>query len=416
MQIREYLKLFKIRSLIFLILSATFWQFGSSLTHMLLITMVGIANPGKVFALSKASLTFTLPVIIFSPLIGILVDRWSRRIVLFQANFTKAFILILTPIMISLTHSYVWFWFAMYLFFTIDIFNNTGKPALLPMTVAKRKLFIANSLDQLLSRIAMVAGMVLGGIIIVKIGWYNGFALNSVIHIFAAVCMLSVAKKYDTHPRQQEHREMTIRQSFEILFYDLKEIVTLIGKDRIVALILISFAMIALFSSAAFTILVYMVQQVLKMGTAGVGFMRGLLAVGMIIGALSLGLFHIKIRKINIVVIGFLAYGLLFTIGPFMIYKATMVAIAMLGGLLYSVILVAQNTILQEQVSSHIRGRVFAVKELLFNITFIITAIAIGIISDLTSFKIVLFSVGLILLAFAIVTFILTRNSQVKSR
>jgi predicted MFS family arabinose efflux permease len=196
----------------------------------------------------------------------------------------------------------------------------------------------------------------------------------------------------------------------------LKEIVVLIGKDRIVALILVSFAMIALFSSAAFTILVYMVQQVLKMGTAGVGFMRGLLAVGMIIGALGLGLFHIKIRKINIVVLGFLAYGLLFTIGPFLIYKATIVAIAILGGLLYSVILVAQNTILQEQVSSQIRGRVFAVKELLFNITFIITAILIGIISDLTSFKIVLFSVGLILLAFAIVTFILTRNSQVKSR
>jgi predicted MFS family arabinose efflux permease len=158
-----------------------------------------------------------------------------------------------------------------------------------------------------------------------------------------------------------------------------------------------------------------MVQQVLKMGTAGVGFMRGLFAVGMIVGALSLGLFHIKIRKINIVVLGFLAYGLLFTIGPFLIYKATIVAIAILGGLLYSVILVAQNTILQEQVSSQIRGRVFAVKELLFNITFIITAILIGIISDLTSFKIVLFSVGLILLAFAIVTFIMTRNKSVSS-
>jgi len=207
MNIKEYLRLFKIRSLVYLIFAGTFWQFGSSLSHMLLITMVGITNPGKVFALSKASLTFSLPVVVFSPLIGILVDRWSRRLVLFQANFSKAFILILCPILISLTHSYIWFWITMYLFFTIDIFNNTAKPALLPMTVANRKLLIANSLDQFFERMASVLGMVLGGIIIVRIGWYNGFAFNSIIHVFAALCMLYVAKKYDTHPRIEEHRQ-----------------------------------------------------------------------------------------------------------------------------------------------------------------------------------------------------------------
>ncbi len=412
MQLYEYLKLFKIRSLIFLILSATFWQFGSSLTHMLLITMVGIANPGKVFALSKASLAFTLPVVIFSPLIGILVDRWSRRITLFRANFIKAFILILTPILISLTHSYNPFWIMIFLFFTIDIFNNTAKPALLPMVVAKRKLLLANSLEQFFGRIAMVAGMVLGGIIIVKISWCNGFALNTVIHFLAGLFVLGIAVKYDTHPHQAKNRESTISQSFAILYKELKEIVSLIGKDRLIALILLSFVMISLISSASFTILVFMIQQVLKMGTAGVGVMRGLLAVGMIVGALILGIFHIKIHKINIVILGFLIYGLLFTIGPFFIIRPTMIIIALLGGLLYSVILVAQNTILQEQVSSHIRGRIFAVKELLFNITFIITAIVIGIISDLTSFKIVLFCVGLIIIAFALLTFILTRTKS----
>jgi MFS family permease len=82
----------------------------------------------------------------------------------------------------------------------------------------------------------------------------------------------------------------------------------------------------------------------------------------------------------------------------------------LLGGIVFSLITVAQNTILQEQVTSSVRGRIFAIKELFFNITFIITALTIGIISDLTSFKIVLFSVGVILITLSLVTLLLTRN------
>ncbi|MCS7258653.1 MAG: MFS transporter, partial [candidate division WOR-3 bacterium] len=65
---------------------------------MLLITLVGLSAPGKVSAFSWAQLTFTLPVVLFSPIVGVLVDIWSRRKVMIWAHVIQAFILSLTPV------------------------------------------------------------------------------------------------------------------------------------------------------------------------------------------------------------------------------------------------------------------------------------------------------------------------------
>jgi MFS family permease len=406
MQFKQYLSLFKIRNLIFLILSGTVSQFGDRLTHMLLITLIGITASGKVSAFSVASLTFTLPVIVFSPLIGILVDHWSRRYVMIRAHIIQAFILATTPFLINVTHSYLPFWIIITLFFAIDIFNNTAKPALMPHLVAHRKLLSANSLDQFLARFATVAGMVIGGFLIIRIGWQWGFIFNASMHFTAGMLILGIAKSSDIKPTYISHSKISINNSFTILVNDVKEIIALMKKDKIVLIVLGSYAVMTFIASVSYTILIFLVQQILNWGTQGVGIMSGILALGMIIGALALGVFRIQFNKLYIVITGLFLYGLLFLIGPFFISRILIIVIALFGGIIFSLITVAQNTILQEQVTSKIRGRIFGIKEFFCNITFILTAILIGVISDLTSYKIVLFGVGIILVFLSVLTFL----------
>jgi len=406
MQFRQYFKLFQIRNLIFLILSGTVSQFGDRLTHMLLITLIGITSPGKISAFSTASLTFTLPVIIFSPLIGVLVDHWSRRLIMIRAHVIQAIILISTPFLIDLTHSYYPFWIIITLFFAIDIFNNTSKPALMPNLVAHRKLLPANSLDQFLTRFATVAGMLVGGFLIVKIGWRWGFIFNAAMHFTAGMLILGITKSSDVRPTHVSGKEISLARTFSILSNDVKEIIRLMKNDRIVLIVLSSFALLTFIASVSYTILIFLVQQVLNWGTAGVGIMSGILALGMIIGALALGVFHIRFNKLYIVIGGLFLYGLLFAIGPFFFTRLFIIIIALFGGIIFSLVTVAQNTILQEQVASKIRGRIFGIKEFFGNITFIITAMLIGVVSDLTSYKIVLFGVGIFLIIISILTII----------
>lgn len=413
MRIREYLKLFQVRNLIFLILSGTVSQFGDRLTHMLLITLVGIASPGKVSAFSLASLTFTLPVILFSPIVGILVDHWSRRTVMIRAHIIQALILITTPFLIKWSNSYYPFWIIVTLFFAIDIFNNTAKPSLMPHLVASRKLLSANSLDQFLSRFATVAGMVIGGFLIVRIGWEWGFIFNASMHLTAGVLVFGIAKSSEIKSTPLSYRKIAITHSFSILAKDIKEIFSLMRQDRIVTIVLASFAVLTFIASVSYTILIFLVQQILNWGTQGVGIMSGILAVGMILGAIVLGIFHIRFNKLYIIIGGLFIYGLLFSIGPFFISRTFIIITALLGGAIFSLMAVAQNTILQEQVTSSIRGRIFSIKEFFGNTTFVITAILIGIISDLTSYKVVLFSVGIILIILSIIIFLaITRPTE----
>ncbi|MEO0072685.1 MAG: MFS transporter [candidate division WOR-3 bacterium] len=406
MSIQEYFKLFRLKSLIFLILSGTFSQFGDRLTHMLLITLVGLSAPGKVSAFSWAQLTFTLPVVLFSPLIGILVDSWSRRKVMIWAHVSQAFILSLTPFLISLTGSYLPFWIIITLFFTIDIFNNTAKPALMPSLVAPRKLLSVNSLDQFLARFATVAGMVLGGILVQKFGWRLGFIINALMHFSAGMLVLGISAQVE---QRSYHRTCARLISYQTIFgriiFDLKELISVIRSNKIIALVLSSFVVTTVIASVSYTILIFLVQQVLNWGTAGVGLTSGILALGMILGSLPLGLFKPRISKFFLITIGFFLYGLLFAIGPLVISRAFIIIVALGGGFIFSIIAVAQNTIIQEKVNANIRGRLFAIKDFLGNIAFMITALVIGFISDITSYKITLSAIGLCLLLVSLVYF-----------
>lgn len=413
MPIKQYLQLFRIRNLIFLILSGTISQFGDRLTHMLLITLIGVSAPGKVSAFSAASLTFTLPVIILSPLVGILVDHWSKRSVMIVCHVVQAVILILTPFLIYFTHSFLPFWIVVTLFFSIDIFNNTAKPALLPRLVAYRKLLSANSLDQFLSRFATVAGMVIGGFLIAKIGWQWGFVFNASTHLCAGLLIFGIAKTADIKPAFKSTDDQTalnLGSAFKVLIADAHEVITLMKTNLIVTIVLSSFAVMTFIASVSYTILIFLVQQILNWGTSGVGIMSGILAVGMILGALFVGIIKFRFNKLFLIIAGFLIYGLLFTIGPFFISRLFIIIVAVVGGIIFSLIIVAQNTILQEQVNAQIRGRIFGIKEFFGNITFLITAIITGVISDLTSYKIVLLAVGVLLIIFALFIFVINRR------
>lgn len=413
MHFKQYLKLFQMRNLIFLILSGTVSQFGDRLTHMLLITLIGITTPGKVTAFSFASLTFTLPVILLSPIIGSLVDHWSRRAVMIRAHIIQAIILFMTPFLIDLTHSYLPFWIIITLFFSIDIFNNTAKPALMPNLTSPRKILSANSLDTFLARFATVAGMVVGGFLISKIGWRWGFFFNASMHLAAGLLIFGIAKSSEIKPTPRTGSvQISLRKILSIFAYDIKEIVALMKNNRIVSIVLSSFAVLTFMSSVSYTLLIFLVQQILNWRTLGVGIMSGILAVGMIVGALILGVIHIRFNKLYIIIIGLLIYGFLFALGPLFISRIFIIIVALLGGMIFSLITIAQNTIIQEQVSSQIRGRIFGIKEFFGNITFIITAVLIGVISDLTSYKIVLSSVGVILIILSVLTYIMTRKGQ----
>jgi MFS family permease len=408
-----------IRNFVFLTLSGTLSQFGDRLTHMLLITIIAITKPGKVLAFSFASLAFTLPVIILAPFAGVLVDHWSKRRIMIRIHFIQAGLLLLTPFIIRWTHSFQFFWIAIILFFGLDIFNNTAKPALLPAVVAKRKLLTANSVDQFLARFATVLGMVVGGFLIRWSGWHYGLMIDASTHLTAGLLAVGIVLRYEPHHvhtgfTPTKTTQQVLKSAFRVFFADVKEVLVLVVKDKLVLLVMASIWISVFVAGVSYTILIYLVQQALKLGTAGVGIFSGILAVGMILGALVLGLLKTTVNKSKIVVFGIMVYGILFLFGQFLIKVWFLAIVAIISGIVFSWISIAQSTILQEQVAPTIRGRIFSTKEFFGNIAFIITAFAVGSLGDLTSARIALAAVGFFLLIASILGLLLIKQVDSK--
>ncbi|MEO0005639.1 MAG: MFS transporter, partial [candidate division WOR-3 bacterium] len=55
------------RNFLFLSFAGAMSQLGDRLSHMLLITIIGLSAPGKLLAYSGGSLTFVLPTLLLSP-------------------------------------------------------------------------------------------------------------------------------------------------------------------------------------------------------------------------------------------------------------------------------------------------------------------------------------------------------------
>jgi len=421
---RGFASVLRIRNFSLLTASCSLSQLGDRLTHMLLITVIAVAQPGKLMAYSTGSLAFVIPTMVLAPFAGVLVDRWDKRKVLGFTHLIQSGLLVTTAFLMIALKSYTPFWVALFFFFALDVFNNTSVPALMPQLVARRKLLVANSVNLTFCRVATVLGMVVGGFLIKWAGWKYGLFINASTHLTAGLFALAIAGTFVAH------RELTADSSpptahgrrgsawglaghaFRQLFRDLAEVVRVVGRDRLVAFVMASVVVTMFVSSVSYTVLIYIVQQVLELGTGGVGVFAGVLAVGMIAGAASMSYIRKTINQPMVVVGVILLYGLLFLASPWLITVWFMVVIALVAGVAFSWLGVVQNTMLQEEVPDEIRGRIFSTREFITNAAFVLTTLFIGALGDLTSFRIVLVAIGVALTLLAVGGFFFVRTLE----
>ncbi|MGQ9677869.1 MAG: MFS transporter [bacterium] len=394
------------RNFLFLTLAGAMSQLGDRLSHMLLITLIGSTAPGKLLAYSGGALTFILPTLFLSPIAGVLVDRWDKRTTISRTHFLQTALLFLTPIMIKLTQSLTPFWIALTIFFGLDIFNNTTNPALLPTLVPQNNLLLANSVNLFFARIATVLGMVIGGFLIKWVGLINGVIIDAFCHLSAAILILNIVTPRSVASASSVDNRAGILSLFinvlNKLLGELKELLRLVCRNRIVAFVLASIAISTFISAVSYTILIYLVQQVLNLGTGGVGVFAGIVALGMIAGAAGMGLLPSNLNRPFVIVATTLLYGILFLIGNWLITIWFMVIVALVAGAAFSGLGIVQNTMLQEEVAASIRGRIFSTREFITNGTFLLTTFIIGLLGDFTSYRIVLLVIGICLIILGI--------------
>jgi DHA3 family macrolide efflux protein-like MFS transporter len=400
------------RGITFLGLSNTISQLGDRLTHMVIITLIGVMFPGRISAFSKFAVTFSLPIVILSPFAGVFIDHWNKQTIMLRCHFIQSILIFITPTFIALTHSIAPIWVLVVLFFSLDLFNNASKNAVIPDLVEYNDLVAANSLVITLARIATFIGMVGGGYLINWVGWQSGFYIDASTHFIAGLLVLGMgAKKLFEPVKKFEHSiYKELRKSLTRFLNDLKELGILLTKDRAVIFVMLSVFVLPFVAAIAYTVLVYLVQQEFGLGTSGVGWLGGVIGGGMLVGGILMGIFGKRINRGIIIIYSIAILAIFFIIGPIIMSPIFLYTIAFVAGMIFSFVGIAQDTILQEDVLKEIRGRIFATKEFIINITFVICAIVVGIISGTFAPLTIIRGIGVCLIFIMVAAFFIYRS------
>ncbi|RPJ60736.1 MAG: MFS transporter [Acidobacteria bacterium] len=357
-------------------------QFGDKLDQMALVAILGTlgTGPRAAWSLAELAVVVALPVILFGPVAGVLVDRWDRRATLVAGDIIRGALVASIP----LAHRFAGLWpiyVIVFLVFRVTLVSNAAKMAVVPDLVERRQLLAANSLTTSLGRVATVAGIVLGGLVIdwsvwARFGWTGyeaAFYLDGVSFVFSAL-MLAIAvpaapaarralRAVRTAPGGRGSPDNGVRR----IARDFGEAVRLVRSDRGLTFVFTTIALIAASVGAGYVVLVVLIQTILAFGASGLGVIGGMGAGGMVLGSLLAGTVVRRQPRRLVIATGTLALGLLvIAFANVSTFTGAAVA-AMLVGAFMAPIVIAQDTWLQEALPERVRGRGFAIRELLNN-------------------------------------------------
>lgn len=172
----------------------------------LTIHLAGAGREG--IAIAVYAIARHLPLFVFGPLAGVVVDRSDRRRVMIAADVLRAFFalgFLVANSLSSLTAIYV----VGASLFAVSSFFNAAKRAAIPNLVhGTQELLSANSLSASTTAATIALGSALGGVLATFAGRDTVFILNAATFLVSAV-MISRINVSTRRPTQTESREVT---------------------------------------------------------------------------------------------------------------------------------------------------------------------------------------------------------------
>ncbi len=362
-----------------------------------LVAMVGLLAPGSSVALLKLTLYSQVPIFLFTPLAGVLIDRWNKPFTILAACVARAVILLSLPGLFDRTQSLDTFFVAACTIAFFDLLFAPARSALLPEVVAPERLLGANAMFWTLGVVGTLVGFVGGGWLFDAFSWQTAFHADALVYLGAATLMLPLV--FRTHvPRPAVRQRVDVRAAATYLRTSARDVVALMQRSRALRASLVAqtglFAVGGILSIAA----VARIQEIAPPGSAsylsyvGAAFIAGLIGGAFV--ALPFRDTRVPERTVSVgaLVAGVAIAGLGRT--------DTLIAMSVWAGLLglsISPVFVVTETLMQKASPADFTGRVFAAREALIKGAYIVAAVIATVIDAVVGKTSLLVGMGLFL-------------------
>jgi MFS transporter, DHA3 family, macrolide efflux protein len=382
-------------------------QFGDKLTQLALVSLVGFFfKDSSSLGLAVIFSMTIIPVIIFSPVTGVYVDRWDKRKTMYFCDFFRGIFILLIPLFFLKAAYFPLVCLIIFASSTLGRFFIPAKMAFIPQIISKKDIFIANTIVSVTATTAAMFGVGMGGIIVDKLGLEATFYIDALTFFSSAAFIFFIAKIEKKHFSPNDivglSREVVqnIKKSF---FKELTEGFKYILATDETKYAFRTFLFLFSYLGAVSTVYIRYIQTTLgasSQNVTEVAFIGIFLGAGIFFGSLIYGrIAHkIAIKKVVNYSSLFASFFLLFFViwikyNPFILHAIVLSSIL---GILLSPIFIAVNSLIHSTTKEALLGRIFGSLEFTAHLGFLITMFIASILADLFNPFIIITSVGII--------------------
>jgi predicted MFS family arabinose efflux permease len=267
---------------------------------MIALPLYVFAITGSALGASTVFLAELLPVLLFGSALGVIVDRFDHRRTMIVVNLVQG--LALLPLLLA-SADRLW---VVYTVAAIEAVLaaafNPAKQSLLPQLVSADRLGTANSLMAVSDNIARLVGSPLGGLVFATAGLSGVVILDAASYLVSAVLVM-LSRRRPPGPAADTPAAGFFRQ--------LTDGWSTIRRTKPLAAILAIECVAAVAQGVFLVLFVVYVVSVLRASDAEVGLLRGVQAIGGILGGLLVGILIRRLSTRVLVGYGFLLFGAL---------------------------------------------------------------------------------------------------------
>lgn len=333
---------------------------------------------GSTIAVSFLWVFFYLPSFFLGPFSGLFVDLWSLRSTLLVTNFLQGVTMLLFLFVGDKIYP---IYTIVFIFSLLNQFYFPAEAASLPWLVKKKSLPLANSLFMITAQTSLILGLGVSGILMRLFGKNNPVIISAMALFIAAGAVYYL-------PKEGKIRRKFNINGFSKFWSQLGFGYSFIRSNKIVLFpILLTIFIQVLIVSLAVTIPSF-ASNLLKVDVQDAGpLMVVPLGLGALLGAFSLSRYFKNTRKkvlmrkgLTVAFFIFMFFALILPLlGPYKVYFTVLTMFAL--GYCGFFIAIPNQTLLQENTPSILRGRVFG---------------ALGFLSTLVTLPFLIFSATIV--------------------
>ncbi|HDR6318423.1 TPA: MFS transporter [Bacillus thuringiensis] len=330
---------------------------------------------GSAVIMSSLFAINVLPIILFGPLVGVIIDRYDRKKLLWIADITNIILVSLVPILHALHLLEIWHLYVIaFILAVMSMLFDVTTVTVIPH-IAGASLTKANSFYQMVNQLTSLFGPMIAGIFISFIGGFQVLWINALSFIATLVAVILLPSMKTVNKKCEN------KNAVQNVLADLVNGFKWLKNDRL-NLALSFQAMIGNFgASAVLGVFMYYLLSTLQLTPEQSGINYSLIGIGGLLGSLIVVPLEKRLQR------GLLIPLLLFTgaIGlTFALWSTYWFApgiafgIAMTCYIAWNIIVA---TIRQETVPSNMQGRVLGFSRVLTRLAMPLGALVGGIIS-----------------------------------